>query len=210
MNLKGSEQMRFAPGTLNPASDSFFSDAIVFELETQPALTDTLVKEEFLKYFRGPCRVVLNGNQPDVDPSKFIRRRERVKAESKPFPDEQAVETVTHYTGTLDWGEPFVTKKLQKLNPVIEDPDHGFADSSPSGCGARVPGGITTDLSGSMPYLNFRERETSYRRSPRVFSARGSAGTCWSAKLDICGIRSGRHLCRANSELSFGPSRLAC
>lgn len=69
MKLKGTEHIRFAPGMMKPAADTFFSYAFVFELEPQSALTEGVVKEEFLKYYRGLCQAVLGGKVPDVDPS---------------------------------------------------------------------------------------------------------------------------------------------
>ena len=59
LKLKGSEHIRFAPGMFKPASDSFFSYAFVFELQPKPELTEAVVKEEFLKYYRGLCLAVL-------------------------------------------------------------------------------------------------------------------------------------------------------
>src|SRR5688572_7965936 len=70
MKLKGTEHVRFAPGMMKPASDTFFCYAFVFELQPQPALTEAVVKEEFLKYYRGLCKAVLQGKLPDLDPSK--------------------------------------------------------------------------------------------------------------------------------------------
>ncbi len=72
MKLQGSEHIRFAPGMMKPESDSFFSYAFVFDLQPQPIVTETVVKEEFLKYYRGLCKAVLNGKLPDVDPSAFV------------------------------------------------------------------------------------------------------------------------------------------
>ncbi|MBI3866583.1 MAG: hypothetical protein HY290_32275, partial [Planctomycetia bacterium] len=40
MKLKGSEHIRFAPGMMKAESDSFFSYAFVFELESKPELTE--------------------------------------------------------------------------------------------------------------------------------------------------------------------------
>jgi hypothetical protein len=117
MKWKGEEHIRFAPGMMKPASDSFFSYAFVFELEAKPALTDAVVKEEFLKYYRGLCTAVLNGKLPDVDPSKFTLELERVKPDAK---DEKSADAPIRYTGTLDWVEPFATKKPQKLNLEIQ------------------------------------------------------------------------------------------
>ncbi|MSR58416.1 MAG: hypothetical protein EXS05_12315 [Planctomycetaceae bacterium] len=120
MKLKGSEHIRFAPGMMNPSSDSFFSYAFVFELQPMPVLTKAVVQDEFLKYYRGLCKAVLKGNLPDVDPSEFTLELKRVKSDAKPAADEQAADTPTRYTGTLDWVEPFATKKPQKLNLEIQ------------------------------------------------------------------------------------------
>jgi hypothetical protein len=125
MKLKGSEHIRFAPGMMKPASDSFFSYAFVFELEPKPALTETVLKEEFLKYYRGLCKTVLNGKLPEVDPSEFKLTLERLKSDArsttneKAAGDDKAADAPTLYKGTLDWVEPFATKKPQKLNLEI-------------------------------------------------------------------------------------------
>jgi hypothetical protein len=121
MKLKGSEHIRFAPGMMKPTSDSFFTYAFVFELHPQPALTDVVVKEEFLKYYRGLCKAVLNGKLPDVDPSKFTLELQQVKSETKPAPDAKAAAAAPiQYTGTLEWVEPFATRKPQKLNLELQ------------------------------------------------------------------------------------------
>jgi hypothetical protein len=135
MKLQGSEHIRFAPGMMKPDSDSFFSYAFVFELQPQPELTQSVVKDEFLKYYRGLCKAVLNGKLPDVDPSKFTLELQRVKSNAKPA-DDMAADTSTQYTGTLDWVEPFATKKAQKLNLEIwiwarNDHNYIFACVSP-------------------------------------------------------------------------------
>lgn len=115
MKLKGSEHIRFAPGMMKPTSDSFFSYAFVFELQSQPELTEVVVKEEFLKYYRGLCQSVLNGKVPDVDPSKFTLELQRLKSDPKHPLQEKKMNAPASYTGTLDWVEPFATKKPQKL-----------------------------------------------------------------------------------------------
>ena len=134
MKLKGSEHIRFAPGMMKPASDSFFSYAFVFELQAKPDLTDAVVKEEFLKYYRGLCTKVLDGKAPDVDPSKFTLELQRLKSDAKAQPNEKDAPVL--YTGTLDWVEPFATKKSQKLNLEIRtwtrtDRNYLFACVSP-------------------------------------------------------------------------------
>lgn len=119
MKLKGSEHIRFAPGMMKPESNSFFSYAFAFELQPKPVLTEAVVKDEFLKYYRGLCKAVLNGKLPDVDPSEFTLELQRAKSDAKSSLDEKAVDTPTRYTGVLEWVEPFATKKPQKLNLEI-------------------------------------------------------------------------------------------
>ena len=104
---------------MKPESDSFFSYAFVFELESKPVLTEAVVKDEFLKYYRGLCKTVLNGKFPDVNPSEFTLELQPVKSDAKPSSDEKEANPSTRYTGTLDWVEPFATKKPQKLNLEI-------------------------------------------------------------------------------------------
>src|SRR5262245_47121069 len=143
MKLKGVEHIRFAPGMMKPESDSFFSYAFVFELQSKPELTETLVKEEFLKYYRGLCKAVLNGKFPDVDPSTFTMELERVTSDVKPSSGDKAEDAPTQYTGTLDWVEPFATQKRQKLHLEIrtwtkDDHNYIFTCVSPQARDAAV------------------------------------------------------------------------
>ena len=136
MKLKGREHIRFAPGMMKPGSDSFFSYAFVFELQSKPNLTEAVVKDEFLKYYRGLCKAVLDGKLPDVDPSEFKLELQPVKPVAKADSDDQPVNSVTNYTATLDWVEPFATQKPQKLNIEIrtwsqKDRSYLFACVSP-------------------------------------------------------------------------------
>jgi hypothetical protein len=119
MKLTGSEHLRFAPGMMKPDSDSFLSYAFVFELQPQPVLTEDMVRDEFLKYYRGLCNAVLDGKLPGVDPTEFTLELQRVNSNPQPSSDEKATEAPTQYTGVLDWVEPFATKKPQRLNLEI-------------------------------------------------------------------------------------------
>ncbi len=136
MKLKGSEHIRFAPGMMKASSESFFSYAFVFELQPKPALTEAVIKEEFLTYYKGLCKAVLNGKGPDVDPSEFKIELQPVKAEGQRASEENNAKTPTQYVGTLNWVEPFATKKPQKLNLEIwtwtrNDQNYIFACVSP-------------------------------------------------------------------------------
>lgn len=120
MKLKGSEHIRFAPGMMKPRSESFFSYAFVFEVQPEPKLTEAVVKEEILKYYRRLSKAVLNGKLADLDPSKFTLQLKRTKADPESPSDKKNASTSAAYTGTLDWIEPFVTKKQQTLNLEIQ------------------------------------------------------------------------------------------
>ena len=120
MKLKGSEHIRFAPGMMKPTSESFFSYAFVFEVQPEPKLAEAVVKEEILKYYRGLCQAVLNGEIADLDPSKFSLQLERTNADPGSPSDKTNASISAKYTGTLDWIEPFVTKKPQTLNLEIQ------------------------------------------------------------------------------------------
>ena len=129
MKLTGFEHIRFAPGMMKPKSDSFFSYAFVFELEPKPELTEEVVRDEFLKYYRGLCKAVLNGSLPDVDPSEFTLELHRVNSDARSSPGDKVPGAPKLYTGTLEWLEPFATKKPQTLNLEIRtwaSDDHHF------------------------------------------------------------------------------------
>jgi hypothetical protein len=120
MKLEGIEHIRFAPGMMKPESDSFFSYAFVFELKPQPVLTEAVLKHEFLTYYRGLCKAVLNGKLPEVDPETFTLKLQRVKTDKPPATDSQSAATPKRYIATVDWVEPFATKKPQTLNLEIQ------------------------------------------------------------------------------------------
>lgn len=124
MKLRGLEHIRFAPGMMKSSSPTFFSYAFVFELEQKTALTEEVIQEEFLKYYRGLCKVVLNGKAPDVDPSQFTFKLKRQESETNsPAGGQEAIEPVT-YEGTLEWVEPFATRKPQTLKLEIRTWTH--------------------------------------------------------------------------------------
>ena len=120
MRLKGSEHIRFAPGMMKPASDSFFSYAFAFELDPEPALSKQTIEQEFLKYYRGLCEAVLDGKLPQVDPSTFTLELELVRTDAKQPSNKRAADAPLNYIGSLHWVEPFVTKESQKLNLEIQ------------------------------------------------------------------------------------------
>ena len=85
-----------------------------------PVLTAAVVKDEFLKYYRGLCKAVLNGKLPQVDRSKFTLELQRAKSNAMIIQDDKNADMPVVYTGTLEWVEPFATKKPQTLNLDIQ------------------------------------------------------------------------------------------
>ncbi|HEY0981806.1 MULTISPECIES: hypothetical protein [unclassified Schlesneria] len=120
MALQGDEHIRFAPGMMKASSDTFFTYAFVFELEKTPELKDDLIKDEFLKYYRGLCTAVLNGARPDVDPEKFTFDLEKEEQDANKNQDGSFPSGTHLYQGKLTWVEPFATRAPQTLNLEIQ------------------------------------------------------------------------------------------
>ncbi|MCP4174977.1 MAG: hypothetical protein GY758_29865 [Fuerstiella sp.] len=120
MKLKGVEHIRFAPGMMQPKSGSFFCYAFAFELSAKPDLTEAVVHDEFLKYYSGLCTAVLRGQVPDVDPSKFTLKLQQSKPAAATSAEKNTATGTARYDGTLNWVEPFATRKAQKLHVEIQ------------------------------------------------------------------------------------------
>ena len=128
MKLRGTEEVRFAPGMFEATSDTFFSYVFVFRLEGKPDVSQQIsqrisqpisqktLHRELLVYYRGLATAVLGSRGVKVDVEKFSLKLQRVKSSgSKESPRKGA----TVYTGKLDWIEPFVTRKSQTLSLEI-------------------------------------------------------------------------------------------
>lgn len=138
MKLKGVEHIRFAPGMMQPNSDSFFCYAFVFELDRTPALSETVIKDEILKYYRGLCKAVLRGATPELDPAKFEFDMMKVDPSS-----EKSSASRADHIGKLVWVEPFATRKTQTLHMEIrtwskDDQNVMFVAVSPQDRDAKI------------------------------------------------------------------------
>ena len=60
------------------------------------------------------------GKFPQVDPSKFTIELQRAKSDATITLDDWNADMPVLYTGTLEWVEPFATKKPQTLNLDIQ------------------------------------------------------------------------------------------
>lgn len=120
MKLKGIEEIRFAPGMFQAQSESFFSYAFVFSVTKDQELTQAVIQEEMLVYYRGLAESVLKGKGKTAETGKFTFRLERAKQATGTPERLPAATPVTQYAGELDWIEPFVTGKPQMLHFEIQ------------------------------------------------------------------------------------------
>ena len=146
MGLKGIEEIRFAPGMFNGKSESFFTYAFVFSVSAEQKLTEDVIRKEILAYYRGLARAVLKGKGVDVDTGKFTFEMGKAHV-VKDAPESIAKpDTVSQYSGKLDWVEPFATAKPQTLHFEIQtwsDPkmvrNYLFVCTSPKPAGDTDP-----------------------------------------------------------------------
>ena len=113
MKLRGVEEIRFAPGMFKPESDAFFSYVFVFRLGAKKNLPLKTVEKEILVYYRGLAKAV--GGE-GIETGKFtlkLKKGEPAKGQKKPA-------AVSASAGILEWVEPFVTKKPQRLRLEID------------------------------------------------------------------------------------------
>ena len=111
MKLKGIEVIRFAPGMFDAKADSFFSYVFVFQVGPEQKLTQKVLRQEVLVYYRGLAVAVLKNRKVDFDPKSFTLKLEEAKATAAARPANAKT-----YKGDLKWLEPFVTRKPQTLH----------------------------------------------------------------------------------------------
>lgn len=120
MKLKGIEEIRFAPGMFQAPSESFFSYAFVFSVTKDQELTQAVIQQEMLVYYRGLAESVLKSKGKTAETGKFTFKLERAKQATGTPEQLLAATPVTQYAGELDWIEPFVTGKPQVLHFEIQ------------------------------------------------------------------------------------------
>ena len=115
MRIKGVEDIRFAPGMFKPGAADFFSYIFVIASTAGQRMESAFIRQELLVYFQGLAKSVSKGS---IDPSNFVFDLQRLKAKGP-----HAV-----YRGTLDWVEPFATRKPQKLHLDLHVQTHAGKD----------------------------------------------------------------------------------
>ena len=115
MKLKGTEEIRFAPGMFDAGSATFFSYAFVFSVSKDQALTEDIIQREILAYYRGLSESILKRKNVNADADKFTFKLQQAK-EAAGTPEKVAASAkAVQYHGELNWTEPFVTAKPQVL-----------------------------------------------------------------------------------------------
>ncbi len=120
MKLKGIEEIRFAPGMFDAASDTFFTYALVFSVPKDQQLTPQMIQQEILEYYRGLAGAILKGKGVDADTGKFTFKLEQAKEATGTPEKVPASAKAIQYHGELTWVEPFVTAKPQVLHFEIQ------------------------------------------------------------------------------------------
>lgn len=120
MKLKGTEEIRFAPGMFDVGSVTFFSYAFVFSVSKEQALTQDVIQREILVYYQGLAESILKRKNVNAGADKFTFKLELAK-EAAGTPEKVAASAkAVQYHGELNWTEPFVTAKPQVLHFEIQ------------------------------------------------------------------------------------------
>jgi hypothetical protein len=115
MSIQGVEDIRFAPGMFKPKAEDFFSYLFVIVSNTGQRFDHAFICQELLAYYQGLAKAVSKGA---IDPSGFALELEPIKG----------LRTHAGYRGSLDWVEPFATRKPQTLYFDVQVQQHTGKD----------------------------------------------------------------------------------
>jgi hypothetical protein len=119
----GVEEIRFAPGMFAPTEPDFFSYILVFALEPDSDISEKGLKRELLTYYRGLSKSVMANAGLEVEADEFTLALQKVDPAKSSAP--AAASKSNAWVGTLDWVEPFATKKKQTLYLELHTWMHG-------------------------------------------------------------------------------------
>lgn len=123
LGWNGVEEIRFAPGMFRPAEGDFFSYILVFVLEPGSDVSEKGLKKELLTYYRGLSKAVMGSAGETVDTTDFSVSIKKAADENSGAPTSAAQAVARN--ATLDWVEPFATKKRQTLHLEIHTWQNG-------------------------------------------------------------------------------------
>ena len=104
VKLKGSEEIRFAPGMFDNTSDTYFTCVLAIRVTDAPALGAGEIKDFLEKYYRGLSGGRAQRSQAKVDPSQMQAVVNAVPAEKNRF------------TAKIDFFDSFSDGRKIKLN----------------------------------------------------------------------------------------------
>ncbi len=104
VKLKGSEEIRFAPGMFDNTSDTYFTCALAIIATDAPDLGAGEIKDFLEKYYRGLSGGRAQRSQAKVDPAQMQAEVNAVPAEKNRF------------TATIDFFDSFSDGRKIKLN----------------------------------------------------------------------------------------------
>ena len=122
---KGVENIRFAPGMFKPETEDFFSYLLVFLLDKDADASDAAMSKQVLTYYQGLAQAVAGRKMPDLDTSTFKLKLDTPSGDPLDPPAGSKGKDTTFWTGTLDWIEPFATRKAQTLHFEVHRWQHG-------------------------------------------------------------------------------------
>ena len=108
LRFDGYEELAFAPGMFEPASEGYFSYAFGIHIEGEETV-DAAWLESFLdRYYKGLCSAVSAGRELDVDPDRLAAIRAQVVPGGHGF------------VGSIELFDPFTTGEDLRLQVAIE------------------------------------------------------------------------------------------
>lgn len=117
MQFKGIEEARFSPGMFQEKSNSFFSYFFVFKLDPGTELTQKNIERELLTYYQGLASTIFKSRKKEIDTSGFTCKLTKATPVD---PQKIYPQGLTEYAAKVNWTEPFVTRKPQTLNLIIQ------------------------------------------------------------------------------------------
>lgn len=111
IDLKGREELRFAPGMYKADADDYFSYTFLWWADGKVEVNEAMLQKHVLAYFTGLYKVVSKKQKKDISSFSVA-----VSAADKGtwYPDASQ-----HFTATAKWVDPFVTEKPVILNMKI-------------------------------------------------------------------------------------------
>ena len=121
LGWSGVEHIRFSPGMFEAAAPDFFSYVLVFLLAPGSDVTEVSLERQLLIYYTGLSKAVMGEKRETDEAAPFAIS---LSMAEKPLPGPESAPDATAWSGTLDWVEPFATRKAQQLHLELHVWEH--------------------------------------------------------------------------------------